>query len=155
VTWLQLSWQLLRLTGDSKYAGEIERTVYNQLLAAQDPKNGNICYFTPLNGKKAPTPGINCCVSSEPRGISMLPATIWGSLENGLAVLLYVPGHVKLQRLTWKSETRFPLDGRVTLSVVEGNGRMPVSLRVPSWTARYRAKSTMKSIKVNLASCLR
>lgn len=145
VTWLQLSWQLLRLTGDSKYAGEIERTVYNQLLAAQDPKNGNICYFTPLNGRKNPTPGINCCVSSEPRGISMLPATVWGSLGNGLAVLLYVPGQVKLGPLTWKSETRFPLDGKMTLSVMEGTGRMPVSLRVPSWTATYRANAGEQS----------
>ena len=140
VTWLQMSWQLLRLTGDVKYAGEIERTIYNQLLGAQDPKNGNICYFTPMNGKKAPTPGINCCVSSEPRGISMLPQTIWGSLENGLAVLQYVPGQVSLRGFTWKSETRFPLDGKVSLSVVEGNGHMPVSLRVPAWTASYRAK---------------
>ena len=140
VTWLQMSWQLLRLTGDVKYAGEIERTVYNQLLGAQDPRNGDICYFTPLNGRKAPTPGINCCVSSGPRGISMLPQTIWGSLANGVAVLQYVPGQVKLGGLTWKSETRFPLDGKVSLSVLEGSGRMPVSLRVPAWTASYRAK---------------
>jgi Uncharacterized protein conserved in bacteria len=79
VTWLQLSWQLLRLTGEQRYADELERTVYNQLLAAQDPANGNICYFTPLVGRKNATPGINCCVSSEPRGISMIPQLAWGA----------------------------------------------------------------------------
>ena len=32
VTWLQLTWRLLRLTGAPEYAEELERTVYNQLL---------------------------------------------------------------------------------------------------------------------------
>src|ERR1022692_1045969 len=72
VTWLQLTWQLLRLTGEPEYAEQLEHTVYNALLGAQDPRIGDICYFTPLNGKKSPGPGINCCVSSEPRGISMI-----------------------------------------------------------------------------------
>src|SRR6266508_2577036 len=89
VTWLQLTWRLFRLTGESEYADEMERTVYNQLLGAQDPHNGNICYFTPLNGTKKATPGINCCVSSEPRGISMIPAMAWGATEKGPAIALY------------------------------------------------------------------
>ena len=96
VTWLQLTWELLRLTGEPQYGEELEHTVYNALLGAQDPTNGNICYFTPLNGKKSPTPGINCCVSSEPRGISMIPQVAWGARGDGAAVVLYVPGHVNL-----------------------------------------------------------
>ena len=83
VTWLQLTWRLFRLTGEPEYAEEMERTVYNQLLGAQDPHNGNICYFTPLDGTKKPTPGINCCVSSEPRGISLIPEIAWGATEQG------------------------------------------------------------------------
>ena len=95
VTWLQLTWRLLRLTAAPEYAEELERTVYNQLLGAQDPHNGNICYFTPLNGTKKPGPGINCCVSSEPRGISLIPALTWGATEKGPAVLLYTEGSVE------------------------------------------------------------
>jgi hypothetical protein len=33
VTWLQLTWQLLRLTGEARYAEQLEHTVYNALLA--------------------------------------------------------------------------------------------------------------------------
>jgi DUF1680 family protein len=140
VTWLQLNWQLLRLTGEAQYAQELERTVYNQLLGAQDPHNGNICYFTPLNGKKHPTPGINCCVSSEPRGISMIPQIAWGSLDRGVAVELYTPGQAEIAGVRLKSETSFPAAGTVTLTVDPDKARrFPLFLRVPAWTREFTA----------------
>jgi len=121
VTFLQLTWQLLRATGQPQYADELEHTVYNALLGAQDPSNGNICYFTPLNGKKTPTPGINCCVSSEPRGISMIPQLAWGTLGEGIAVLLYVPGKVAVDtragEVAIESRTNYPSDGAVELTI--------------------------------------
>jgi len=52
VTWLELNWRLLRLTGDARYGHEIERTVYNQLFAAHDPNSGGFSYFTSLTGRK-------------------------------------------------------------------------------------------------------
>jgi len=144
VTWLQLNWELLRLTGAVQYGEELERTVYNALLGAQDPSSGNICYFTPLNGKKSPTPGINCCVSSEPRGISMIPQIAWGSKAGGVAVLLYVPGHVKLATsagdVTIELKTNYPAEGTATLTVVPvQTSHFPLYLRVPKWTTRYTA----------------
>ena len=143
VTFEQLTWQLLRLTGAPEYADQLEHTVYNALLGAQDPHNGNICYFTPLNGKKSPGPGINCCVSSEPRGISMIPQLVWGARGAGAAVLFYVQGHVKLEtragEVTIESQTSYPLDGTVELTIRPAKAaRFPLYLRVPSWTARYR-----------------
>lgn len=140
VTWLQLTWQLLRITGEERYAEELERTVYNQLLAAQDPSTGNICYFTPLDGHKHATPGINCCVSSEPRGISMIPALAWGQRANGIAILLYAPGHLNSGLATIESKTRYPFDGAVELTVRPVvPAKFPLFLRVPAWTRSYRA----------------
>jgi hypothetical protein len=146
VTWLQLSWQLLRVTGEHKYADELERTVFNQLLAAQDPVNGDICYFTPLIGRKSATPGINCCVSSEPRGISMIPQLAWGSLRGGVAVLLYAPGKATIDGIRIQSATDFPASGKVSLTLQPaGAKRFPVFLRVPYWTARFSAKAGGKT----------
>ncbi|MFN7993592.1 MAG: glycoside hydrolase family 127 protein [Bryobacteraceae bacterium] len=140
VTWLQLNWELLRLTGEPQYGQELERTIYNQLLGAQDPHNGNICYFTPLNGKKQPTPGINCCVSSEPRGISMIPQIAWGALSSGIAVELYTPGRAEIAGVQLKSETTFPADGTVILTLQNSGGRrFPLWLRVPVWTREFTA----------------
>lgn len=142
VTWLQLNWQLLRLTGEAQYGQELERTIYNQLLGAQDPHNGNICYFTPLNGKKSATPGINCCVSSEPRGISMIPQIAWGSLERGVAVELYSQGKANIGGVKLESMTQFPMDGSIVLTVEpERSRRFPLFLRVPSWTREFTASA--------------
>jgi DUF1680 family protein len=144
VTWLQLSWELLRLTGEPQYAEELEHTVYNALLGAQDPENGNICYFTPLDGKKNPGPGISCCVSSEPRGISMIPQIAWGARGDGAAVVLYVPGRVNMPthagNLEIDVDTRYPAEGSVLLTMHPAHdSRFPLYLRVPRWTAHYTA----------------
>jgi len=140
VTFLQLTWQLLRATGEPQYADQLEQTVYNALLGAQDPANGNICYFTPLDGRKLPTPGINCCVSSEPRGISMIPQLAWGLLGDGAAILFYVPGRASLGSLSIESRTNYPLNGGMELTVHPARtSRSRLYLRVPSWTEHYRA----------------
>ncbi len=146
VTWLQLSWQLLRITGEQKYAEELERTVYNQLLGAQDPQTGNICYFTALIGTKKPTKGINCCVSSEPRGISMIPQLAWGAREGGIAVLLYAPGAATMpmagNSVKVESVTSFPDAGSVVLTLhPQKSARFPVALRVPQWSGKFMVKA--------------
>lgn len=149
VTFLQLTWQLLRVTGDGKYADQMENTVYNALLGAQDPRKGDICYFTPLNGTKGPTPGINCCVSSEPRGISMLPELSWGSISapnmvQGAAINFYTSGKGSIEtaagKVTIESLTSYPLSGSVQLTVSPSRAaRFPLLLRVPSWTKNFTA----------------
>jgi DUF1680 family protein len=148
VTWLQLTWQLLRLTGEPQYAEQLEHTVYNALLGAQDPRTGDICYFTPLNGKKSPGPGINCCVSSEPRGISMIPQLAWGSRSGGVAVLFYVPGHVNVDGTGVEVKTNYPAEGIATLTVNPAKAtRFPLYLRVPEWTARFVATTGGQTYK--------
>jgi DUF1680 family protein len=152
VTFLQLTWQLLRATGQPQYADQLEHTVYNALLGAQDPRSGDICYFTPLNGKKGPTPGINCCVSSEPRGISMIPQLAWGRRGDGVAVLFYAAGKVAVDtgagEVAIESTTTYPLDGAVELTVRPAKpARFPLYLRVPFWTARYEASAGGRTYK--------
>jgi DUF1680 family protein len=152
VTFLQLTWQLLRATGQPQYAEQLEHTLYNALLGAQDPRTGDICYFTPLNGKKGPTPGINCCVSSEPRGISLIPQLAWGRRGEGVAILLYAPGRVAVDtpagEVAIESKTSYPLKGVVELTVRPAKAaRFPLYLRVPSWTARYQATAGGRSYK--------
>jgi DUF1680 family protein len=149
-TWMQLNVKLLRLTGEAKYAAELERTIYNALLAAQHPKAGTICYFTPLNGTKPygavsqGMPGVNCCTSSVPRGLSLIPAVAWGTRGNALAVNLFVPGRATLTLPTGdvsiESATRYPLDGNVTLTVRRSSpAKFPIAIRVPAWCRRFAA----------------
>lgn len=77
VTWMQLCMQLLRITGDAKYADEFERAAYNHLCAAQRPDGGAWCYYTSLDGKKPYGDATNCCLSSGPRGLTLVPAVAY------------------------------------------------------------------------------
>ncbi|MBB6050594.1 beta-L-arabinofuranosidase domain-containing protein [Armatimonas rosea] len=88
VTWLQLNWQLLRLTGDGKYADQIERSQYNHLAAAQRPDGAQWCYYTALEGTKPYGPGINCCVSSGPRGMALAPQSVCFLADNGKTIVV-------------------------------------------------------------------
>lgn len=153
VTWIQLNWQLLRLTGEASYAQEIERSVFNQLLAAQDPRTGNICYFTPMNGKKEPRTDINCCRSSEPRGISMIPALLWGSLSakgvtDSIAIEILAPGKVLIDDVLIVSDTDYPFSGRAVLTLTPDKPHpFTLALRVPEWSVSYKAKLTQTGEK--------
>jgi hypothetical protein len=146
VTWLQLNWRLLRLTGEARFGQEIERTVYNHLLAAQDPHNGNISYYTSWVGPKECTNAILCCVSSGPRGISLIPQLVWGVEQGALVVNLYTPGRARFQMegvaVEVVAETDFPSDGHVRLTLsAERATHFTVRLRVPEWAHVFEVRT--------------
>ncbi len=139
VTWQQLTLQLLRLTGESKYADVLEQIIYNHLLAAQKPDGTAFCYFTPLEGKKPYNYGICCCTSSGPRGVALIPTLAYGIKQDGIAVNLYghsgvtakIPGGPNVEIL---QETDYPFDGKVTLRVSAAKeAEFVLYIRIPDW----------------------
>src|ERR1051325_270572 len=52
VTWLQFNAQLLRLTGEARFAELLERVVLNQLFGAQCPDGSAWGYYVQMQGKK-------------------------------------------------------------------------------------------------------
>ncbi len=151
VTWLQLNWRLLRLTGEARFGQEIERTVYNHLLAAQDGRNGNISYYTSWAGAKEFTDALLCCVSSGPRGISLIPQLAWGLQSEALLVNLYAPGRARFEinevPVEVICETAFPADGRVRLTVTAPRPtHFAVRLRVPEWARDFHVQLSGASL---------
>jgi uncharacterized protein len=142
VTWLQLNWRLLRLTGEARFGQEIERTVYNHLLAAQDAQNGNISYFTSMCGCKEHGDYMLCCVSSGPRGISLIPQLVWGLEKNAFVVNLYADGQASFEingiAVQVTSKTRFPITGVVALHLSPAVAvPFTLRLRVPEWSRKF------------------
>lgn len=72
--------------------------VYNHLLATQNPWNGDFSYYTPLVGRKEHNHELCSCVSSGPRGISLIPRLVWGLQGDAFVVNLYAPGREQLDR---------------------------------------------------------
>lgn len=151
-TWIQFNLQLMQITGEQKYADELERSVYNHLLAAENPQNGCVSYYTALQGKKPYKcdQGYSCCLSSVPRAISLIPDMVWGKINNVFSVLLYEAGAVtdtivandlSPVSLNLKSTTNFPLDGKVEYTITPSKSKMfALQFRVPSWSQNFVAK---------------
>lgn len=141
VTWEQLNLQLLRLTGESCYADEAERAIYNHLFAAQKPSGNMWAYYTPLEGHKPYGNATNCCLSSGPRGIALIPSFAYmTSRDGGLVVNLYNTGSATTRlpagQVTVTQKTGYPYEGHITLRIApKKNGqRFPLRLRIPAWT---------------------
>jgi DUF1680 family protein len=142
VTWEQLNLQLLRLTGESKYGDQLERSVYNHLLGAQKPGGDQWCYYTPLQGIKPYGSQTNCCLSSGPRGVALLPTFVYGQIADGVAVNLYAASKATVDvngsPVTLEQKTDYPTGDTVTLSVSPAAGAKPfaIGLRIPAWSSR-------------------
>ena len=140
VTWLQLNVQLLRLLGEARFGDEIEKTVYNHLLAAQRPDGAAWCYFTPLQGTKVFRTDTNCCLSSGPRGLALLPGIAVTHDERGVQVNLFgfgraevVVGGVKVV-ISEGAPSDYPWVGGATLRVrAEKTVEFPLAVRIPPW----------------------
>lgn len=149
-TWIQLNQNLFALTGDIKYLNQLERTVYNHLLAAENPQTGCVSYYTPLMNKKPYTCFITCCQSSVPRGIALVPNFTFGNISNVPTVLFYEPAVYKEKIFTAGKKNidvvfnlagNFPESGQMVLSVTcSAPGVFPIALRVPAWCENYTAK---------------
>ena len=154
VAWEALTVDVLKLTGDPTVADELELTTWNQVLGAQHPSGSWWTYDTPIDGVRIPsfhhinfqyrpgTPELNCCSVNAPRGLGMLSE--WAVMGQGgdVAVNHYGPGRCDVvrgnnEKLTLTQQTRYPVDGAVTLVVTpERPAAFTLRLRIPAWSKR-------------------
>ncbi|MCP5113991.1 MAG: hypothetical protein GY953_24420 [bacterium] len=91
-TWVQLSLQLLRITGDARYAREAERATLNHLVGSQAPNGTDYAYFTVPNcPRRDYGPRIHCCASSGPRALEMYARHLLGVSSDVLTIASYLP----------------------------------------------------------------
>jgi len=147
-TWIQFSMQLLGITGEMKYFNEIEKSVYNHLLAAENPATGCVSYYTPLIGIKPYRCHITCCLSSVPRGIALIPYLNYGQLEKIPTVFFYESAAIKdrilvnnqTMQLGLNIQSKFPQAGKAVIAVdVPKAATFAIQLRVPAWATAFKA----------------
>ncbi|HZX29647.1 MAG TPA: beta-L-arabinofuranosidase domain-containing protein [Telluria sp.] len=138
-SWIQLNRELLAITGDARYAEEIERAAYNDLLAAQAPNGEDWCYYIYPNGKRVFTTYWRCCKSSGALALEELPSIAYAARGEEIAVNLYGPGTAAVDGVTLRQETDYPFDGAIRLHVDSGGRKRPLALRIPSWAGAAQA----------------
>jgi uncharacterized protein len=145
--WMQLTLELLRATGERQYAEQLERTTYNYLLAAQDPRSGRIDACAPLNGTKKFEATTSMCAVAESVALSEIPAGLWGRYGNGITLFSYSPGRatVRLRRhgtVELYAEGDYPESGNILLHVEPThNVHFPLRLRIPEWAGQFSAEA--------------
>jgi len=148
VTWLQFNAQLLRLTGEARYAQELERTAYNQLASAQSPDGRAWTYYVGLVGTKAYSTNFTgfCCLSSGPRGPALLPTCALTTDHDGVVVNLYDESRAQLRLRDGTSVavnlvTRFPSEANIAIDIKpEKPADFVVKLRIPTWCSNATLK---------------
>lgn len=151
VTWIKLSTQLLRLTGEAKYADAVEKAYYNALLGSMSSDGFHWAKYTPLTGQRLPGSeqcgmGLNCCEASGPRGLFNFPFYAVTETNEGVQVNYYVDGEYTLKtpdkkRVLVKQHTAYPAEDKVMLQVYPAKAAaLTVSLRIPEWSAQTTVK---------------
>jgi len=145
VTWIKLSQQLLRLTGEAKYADAIEIAFYNALLGAMRPDGSDWAKYAPLSGQRLAGSeqcgmGLNCCNASGPRALFTIPNTAVTESKNGVSVNFYIDGTYNLKtpgnsQLTLEQHTDYPVTGDIDINVKLNDAeQMSIAVRIPEWS---------------------
>ncbi len=141
VTWLQFNSQLLRLTGEARFADQLEHVVLNQLLGAQRCDGGAWGYYVQMEGRKPYTTNLDgqCCLSSGPRGVALIPTFATTTDAEGIVINLYDAGTARLNLrdhtpVTLTTETQYPAKEWIRVAVEPAETKsFAVKLRVPAW----------------------
>ena len=136
---------------EERYIAEIEKSIYNVLLANLVGQPG-IRYHTLLVGnKEAPTRHNSCCEGQGTRLIGALPEFIYSIAKDGIYINLFEPSTVTWQQsgqnLQLTMKTEFPLKPEVRVEVGVSKPVRPKSGCVchPGQPARWRSKSTVSA----------
>ncbi|MEZ0325765.1 MAG: beta-L-arabinofuranosidase domain-containing protein [Fimbriimonas sp.] len=156
---------LLTMTGERKWAERCEDVAFNSLPASMTPDLKALRYLTSPNmavsDASSKAPGLQnggpmllmdpndhrCCQHNVSHGWPYFAEHLWlASNGNGLAVGMYAPSAVSAKvgvgdEIKIVEETHYPLNDRVIFRFVNGEGKFPLLLRLPSWC---------KSPKLNL-----
>lgn len=140
LAWLQLNRELLAISDDPRYADEIERSAYNDLLGAMAANGEDWCYYSFPNGRRVHTTYWRCCKSSGAMAIEELPPLAYRCDDAGtLTIDIYGPGetsfvHPEAGRVDVIQATAYPFDGAVDVQVAtEHAARFAIRLRIPAW----------------------
>jgi DUF1680 family protein len=141
VTWIQFNSQLLRLTGEARFAEQLEHVVLNQLFGAQKCDGSAWGYYVQMEGKKpySSTLDGHCCLSSGPRGVALIPTFAASTDADGVVMNLYEAGTAKLSLkdqtlVTLVTQTRYPAEEQIRITVgLAGEKEFALKLRMPAW----------------------
>ena len=171
IAWMAMSVEMLKLTGDSIVADELELSTLNSITGMHSSTGRWATYNTPMNGVRCAsahsivfqaregTPELNCCSVNTPRGFGML--SDWGLMKDkdGLMLNYYGPSTLTAKikpglSVTLAQVTTYPLDGNITIKVTPSKtSSFTIKLRIPHWSNQTDVKLNGKAISGVTSGC--
>ena len=148
-TWMRFCEKLLEVTGDPKWADQIERTFYNAYLGALRSDGGEFAAYTPLNGNR--WHGMNhcfmhtdCCTANGPRGFLCFLKELFTAHGDAATFNFYSSALVKGElsggrKVAFDMYSLYPRTDYVRI-VSHTTGTVPVRFRIPAWSAKTEVK---------------
>jgi uncharacterized protein len=142
VMWNQ---RMLLVTGESRYADLLERTLYNGVMSGLALDGSGFSYVNPLHvrddhrdpvergARRQAWYACACCPPNVMRLLASLPHYLATVDDGGVQIHQYATSTLGRVRV----RTDYPWDGRVEIEVLEP-GEFTLSLRVPAWSAQTR-----------------
>lgn len=150
MSWIQLNKALLALTGEHKYAEQIENAAYNALLGAKYADGVRWSYHSFVNGCRHEAHFNDCCPSSGALALEEVAGAVYGLRDGGVVCNLYTAGQVALKIKNDRGvqilqQTDYPFNGRIQMVIQSKQGaNFPLYLRIPTW-----CKSPVVRLSVN------
>jgi len=136
------SWRMLLVTGESRFADLIERTLYNGFLSGYSLDGRAFFYVNPLQAPdghpdRHPWDPVACCPPNIMRTLAAIDQYVATRDEHGIQLQQFTDATIATAApdgtpLELRVATRYPWDGRVEIEVL-GRGTWTLSLRIPDW----------------------
>ncbi|MBO6167228.1 MAG: glycoside hydrolase family 127 protein [Kiritimatiellae bacterium] len=156
-TWMRFCQKLLDMTGDPKWADEIEKTFYNAYLAALKPDGSEFAGYTPLSGNRYHGQHhcymhTDCCTANGPRGFLCFLRELF-TVNNDAATFNFYTSALVDGELSGGRKVAFDMyslyprtDSARIVSHTEGAGKVPLRLRIPAWCGKAEVKLNGKAL---------
>jgi hypothetical protein len=137
------NWRLLLVTGETRFADLLERTLYNGFLAGLSLDGRAFFYANPLQSRNGETRHawnpVACCPPNIMRLLASLHHYLATTSDDGIQLHQYATSTIRVDvpvvgPVELAVETGYPWSGSVTVEVVAcGDAEWTLSLRVPAW----------------------
>ncbi|HTV40915.1 MAG TPA: beta-L-arabinofuranosidase domain-containing protein [Candidatus Sulfotelmatobacter sp.] len=136
---------LIRFTGNPKYGDNMERIIFNGMLAALPMQpDGRTFYYSDYHpgARKQYFPAAwPCCSGTYPENTADYPVDVYFHNENGLYVNLFTPSEVHWNTegkvVTVEQTTDFPRSDTMTFVIhTKRSARFALNVRVPAWATK-------------------
>jgi DUF1680 family protein len=145
MTWMKLCFNLLRLTENPSYADQIEKSMYNALMASLKGDGSQIAKYSPLGGirhagEEQCGMRINCCNANGPRAFMMLPRFAIMGAKNEIFINVYGKNKSIISvnqnnKVIIDQNSEYPVKDRVEINInPEKSESFTVAFRIPEWS---------------------